>query len=59
MLNLVSGVMILLASVIAGLLWDILGPYGTFLAGAGLALLALLSLMPLRTVLLRHEHAGT
>jgi MFS family permease len=59
MLNLVSGVMILLASVIAGLLWDILGPYGTFLAGAGLALLALLSLMPLRKVLLRHEHAGT
>lgn len=55
MLNLVSGVMILLASVIAGLLWDMLGPYGTFLAGAGLALLALLSLLPLRNVLRRHE----
>lgn len=55
MLNLVSGVMILLASVIAGLLWDMLGPYGTFLAGAGLALLALLSLFPLRNVLRRHE----
>ncbi len=54
MLNLVSGVTILLASVIAGLLWDILGPYGTFLAGAGLALLALLSLIPLRGVLHRH-----
>jgi MFS family permease len=59
MLNLVSGVMVLLASVIAGLLWDILGPYGTFLAGAGLALLALSSLLPLRTVLRRHERAGT
>ena len=55
MLNLVSGVMILLASVIAGLLWDMLGPYGTFLAGAGLAMLALLSLLPLRNVLRRHE----
>lgn len=55
MLNLVSGVMILLASVIAGLLWDILGPYGTFLAGAGLATLALLSLIPLRGVLPHHN----
>lgn len=55
MLNLVSGVMILLASVIAGLLWDSLGPYGTFMAGALLAMFALLSMIPLRRVLHQHE----
>lgn len=56
MLNLMTGVMILLASVIAGALWDRVGPDGTFLAGAGLALLALLGVFPLRRVL--HGKSG-
>ena len=34
MFNLVSGVAMLAASVIAGALWDVIGPDGTFLAGA-------------------------
>ena len=42
--NLVSGVALLASSVIAGLLWDSLGPDWTFYAGAGFSLLALLGL---------------
>ncbi len=38
--NLLSGVAMLAASVIAGLLWDQIGPATTFLAGAGFAALA-------------------
>jgi MFS family permease len=43
--NLVSGVVMLAASVIAGELWTASGPMSTFLAGAGFAGLALLSLL--------------
>lgn len=43
--NLVSGVAMLIASVVAGLLWDSLGAATTFYAGAGFCLLALLGLM--------------
>ena len=32
--NLLSGIAMLVASIIAGLLWDVIGPSGTFLAGA-------------------------
>lgn len=39
--NLVSGVALLIASLGAGLLWDRFGPDAVFLAGAGLAALAL------------------
>jgi len=39
--NLVSGVALFLASLVAGLLWDSLGSTATFLFGAGLAALAL------------------
>ena len=39
--NLVSGLAMLLASVIAGGLWDVIGPDGTFLAGAAFTALAL------------------
>jgi MFS family permease len=39
--NLVSGVAMLFASVAAGLLWDLLGPSVTFLAGAAFSVLAL------------------
>jgi MFS family permease len=43
--NLVGGLAMLAASVIAGMLWDIAGPQGTFLAGAGFALVALAGLL--------------
>lgn len=43
--NLVSGVAMLLASVIAGALWDGFGSKVTFLAGAGLTCLAILGLL--------------
>ena len=42
--NLVSGLALLAASVIAGGLWDAVGPSGTFLAGAAFAALSLLGL---------------
>lgn len=45
--NLVSGVAMLIASVVAGLLWDSLGAATTFYAGAGFCLLALLALLAL------------
>jgi MFS family permease len=40
--NLLRGALLLLASVIAGLLWDQVGPRATFLAAAGLAAVSLL-----------------
>jgi MFS family permease len=46
--NLVTGVALLAASVVAGLLWDQLGSSATFLAGAGFALVALVGLVALR-----------
>lgn len=39
--NLASGVAILVASVVAGLMWDRLGPGATFLIGAAFAAIAL------------------
>lgn len=46
--NLVSGVALLLASVIAGALWSAFGAPATFLAGAGFATVAALGLIPQR-----------
>ncbi|MBV9627427.1 MAG: MFS transporter [Xanthobacteraceae bacterium] len=46
--NLLTGLATLLASVIAGALWDRIGPTGTFLAGAVFTAIALLTLLPLR-----------
>jgi len=46
--NLITGVVLLLASVIAGLLWDVSGPQATFLAGAVFTLITLAGLFPLR-----------
>ena len=43
--NLVTGLALLAASIVAGELWDAAGPAATFLAGAGFALIALLGLM--------------
>ncbi|KXF78511.1 hypothetical protein ATN84_01580 [Paramesorhizobium deserti] len=51
--NLVAGVALLLASIIAGAFWDIVGPQGTFLAGASFAVLTLIGL-----VLIRHRLEG-
>lgn len=44
MFNLMSGLAMLAASIIAGALWEIAGPAGTFLAGAGFTALALAAL---------------
>jgi MFS family permease len=44
-LNLVSGGALLLASVIAGVLWNASGPSATFIAGAAFAALAALGLV--------------
>ncbi|MGQ0662395.1 MAG: MFS transporter [Pseudomonadota bacterium] len=43
--NLVSGVFVLAASLLAGWLWDLYGPAAAFLAGAALTALALVLLM--------------
>ena len=40
--NLASGVATLVASVVAGMLWDVAGPASTFLAGGGFCLVTLL-----------------
>ena len=42
--NLAAGLALLAASVVAGLMWDRLGPGATFLAGAGFAAVALIGL---------------
>ncbi len=48
MYNLLSGVALLLASIVAGALWDTTGPAGTFLAGAALTALAFAALVATR-----------
>jgi MFS family permease len=42
--NLVSGLALLAASIIAGALWDVIGPKSTFIAGAGFTAIALAAL---------------
>ena len=46
--NLVTGLALLAASLVAGALWETAGPQGTFLAGAGFTALTLLGLLPVR-----------
>jgi MFS family permease len=46
--NLITGLALLLASVIAGALWDVIGPQSTFLAGAAFTILTLVGLVPIR-----------
>lgn len=53
--NLVSGVAMLLASVVAGALWEFVGPQATFLAGAAFAGLAMLGVLPLDRALKRRK----
>ncbi|MSO76127.1 MAG: MFS transporter [Alphaproteobacteria bacterium] len=52
--NLVTGVMLLVSSAIAGLLWDLIGPSATFLAGAAFTAVALASLIGVG----RHARVG-
>lgn len=49
MFNLVTGVALLLASIIAGALWDIAGPKATFLAGAGFTAVTIAGLVSIRS----------
>ncbi len=48
--NLLVGLALLVASVLAGVLWDSIGFQATFLAGAAFTLLALASLAAIRTI---------
>ncbi len=48
--NVVSGVMLLVGSVLAGVLWESAGPPATFAAGAGFAALTLVGLLATRRV---------
>jgi MFS family permease len=53
--NLITGIAMLIASLVAGALWDTLGPGATFLAGAGFVALAMIVLPAAR---LRMPAAG-
>lgn len=46
--NLITGIALLVASILAGALWDIAGPQGTFLAGAGFAAVTITGLALIR-----------
>jgi MFS family permease len=48
MFNLSCGIATLLASIVAGALWDLAGSQAVFLGGGGFALLALLGLVAVR-----------
>ncbi len=48
MFNLITGLALLVASVIAGALWDVVGPQGTFLGGPAFTVLTLAGLVPVR-----------
>ncbi len=48
--GLTVGVATLVASLIAGILWDAVSPEATFLAGAGFASLALVAFLALRPI---------
>lgn len=48
MFNLLTGIALFIASVVAGLLWDVVGFQGTFLVGAGFALLTAFGLIALK-----------
>ena len=46
--NLVTGLALLGGNLVAGLLWDHYGPFGTFVVGAGITAIALAGLLPLQ-----------
>jgi MFS family permease len=53
--NLVVGIALLAASVLAGALWDLYGPMVTFLAGAGISCMALLGYVTLGATRVRRQ----
>ena len=53
--NLVSGGAMLVASTVAGALWEFVGPQATFLAGAAFAAAAMLGVLPLDRALRRRR----
>jgi MFS family permease len=55
MFNLLGGFALLAASIIAGALWDLAGPQGTFLAGAALTAFALVGLL----LMIRNQKSAT
>lgn len=57
--NLLSGVAMLIASAVAGLLWDQLGAPFTFYAGAAFCVMALLGLLKMTFSPSPHQAAGT
>jgi MFS family permease len=57
--NLITGLALLLASVIAGAIWDAAGPQGTFLAGAIFTILTLVGLIPIRHRLRRPDASSS
>jgi hypothetical protein len=58
MFNLITGLGLLLASVIAGALWDAIGPRGTFLGGAVFTLATLAWLLSARNRLWEASRKG-
>ena len=46
--NMIAGLALLAASIVAGGIWDAVGSVGTFLAGAGLAAVSLAGLLAMR-----------
>lgn len=59
MFNLVTGLALLAASVIAGALWQAAGPHWTFLAGALFAGLTMFGLLPVRRRIAAQRRSGT
>jgi MFS family permease len=57
--NLMTGIALLAANIIAGALWDATGPKGTFLAGAGFAVIALCGLVAIRPYMPKRELAAS
>jgi MFS family permease len=51
MFNMLGGIALLVASVLAGLLWDASGPSATFVAGAIITVLAMIALLAMRRAL--------
>jgi MFS family permease len=45
--HMISGMALLLASLVAGMLWDLVGPHATFLAGAGFTVIGLVGAVAL------------
>lgn len=58
MFNLITGIVLLAASIIAGSLWDIFGAEGTFLAGAIFATIAILGILLLLPKGLQSDKPG-